>query len=39
MLAPVKSMSFLVPLGAELKKTRGGPCLRCPSRARCAAQR
>jgi hypothetical protein len=39
MLSPVKSMSFLVPLGAGLKKSRGGPCLRCPSRARCASGR
>jgi hypothetical protein len=39
MLSPVKSMSFLVPLGAELKKTRGGPCRRCPSRARCTSVR
>jgi hypothetical protein len=37
MLSPVKSMSFVVPLGAELKRTAGGPCRRCPSRARCAS--
>jgi hypothetical protein len=39
MLSPVKSMSFVVPLGAGLKKSPGGPCLRCPSRARCASGR
>ena len=39
MLSPVKSLSFLVPLGPTLKKSRGGPCRRCPSRARCAGQR
>ena len=39
MFTPVKSMSFLVPLGAGLKKTPGGPCRRCPGRARCASAR
>ena len=37
MLAPIKSMSFVVPLGADLKRSRGGPCRRCPSQARCAS--
>jgi hypothetical protein len=39
MLSPVKSMTFLVPMGNSLKKSRGGVCRRCPSRARCAGQR
>jgi hypothetical protein len=39
MLYPVKSMSFLVPLGTSLKRTGGGPCRRCPSRGRCAPTR
>jgi hypothetical protein len=39
MLSPVKSMSFVVPLGPHLKKTPGGPCRRCPAQARCAAGR
>jgi len=39
MLLPVKSMSFLVPLGTTLRKSSGGPCNRCPSRARCASRR
>ena len=39
MLSPVKSMSFLVPLGAALRRSSGGPCSRCPSRARCASAR
>jgi hypothetical protein len=37
MLHPVKSMSLIVPVGPELKKTPGGPCRRCPSRALCAS--
>ncbi|TAK86656.1 MAG: hypothetical protein EPO20_06520 [Betaproteobacteria bacterium] len=37
MLSPVKSMSFVVPLGTTLAKSRGGPCRRCPSRERCAS--
>lgn len=39
MLSPVKSMSFLVPIGASLTKTRGSVCRRCPSRERCASSR
>lgn len=39
MLSPVKSMSFLVPLGKTLTRSPGGPCRRCPSRARCADKR
>jgi len=39
MLSPVKSMSFLVPLGLEPKKTPGGPCRCCPARTRCASAR
>lgn len=37
MLSPVKSMSFVVPLGSHLRKTPGGPCRRCPGRERCRA--
>ena len=39
MLSPVKSMSFVVPLGSTLRRSSGGPCSRCPSRARCATRR
>ena len=39
MLAPVKSMSFIVPLGTALRKTPGGPCRRCPGRERCKTTR
>jgi hypothetical protein len=39
MLSPVKSMSFLVPIGDSLRKSRGSVCLRCPSRERCANKR
>lgn len=39
MLFPVKSMSFLVPLGTTLRKSSGGPCSRCPSRTRCVSKR
>jgi hypothetical protein len=39
MLFPVKSMSFVVPLGTSLRKSSGGPCRRCPSRTRCAGKR
>lgn len=39
MLSPVKSMSFLVPIGATLRRTRGSVCLRCPSHAHCAGKR
>lgn len=39
MLLPVKSMSFVVPLGANLRKSGGGPCSRCPSRTRCVSRR
>lgn len=37
MLSPVKSMSFVVPLGPDLRKSRGGPCRRCPARERCTS--
>jgi len=39
MLFPVKSMSFVVPLGTNLRKSSGGPCSRCPSRTRCTSKR
>lgn len=39
MLSPVKSMSFVVPLGKTLTKSSGGPCRRCPSRVRCTSGR
>ena len=35
MVAPVKSLSYVVPLGAALVRTAARPCARCPSRDRC----
>lgn len=35
MLSPVKSLSFLVPLGPALAPSAGGRCGRCPARERC----
>lgn len=35
MLSPVKSLSFVVPLGPQLAPRAGGRCRRCPARERC----